>query len=145
MWLFTAWTRGDRTSCRLVDVFVFSRSSGVHTSVVDVDPDTLSLSGQFEEPVLAIHMLGNPARVETPWLLEDSCGAHGAELNGQKTGSIGHCGAFSFFFSHHITTGEGGAITTNDSDLRMLVVVLEHMVGFEKERIVQFGRPIILK
>ena len=62
-------------------------------------------------------MLGNPARVETPWLLEDSCGAHGAELNGKKTGSIGHCGAFSFFFSHHITTGEGGAITTSDSDL----------------------------
>jgi CDP-4-dehydro-6-deoxyglucose reductase, E1 len=85
--------------------------------LVDVDPNTLSLSGSFEEPVLAIHMLGNPAQVETPWLLEDSCGAHGAEINGQKTGSIGKCGAFSFFFSHHITTGEGGAITTNDPQL----------------------------
>lgn len=91
--------------------------AGLTPVLVDVDPDTLSLSGQFEEPVLAIHMLGNPARVETPWLLEDSCGAHGAELDGQKTGSIGHCGAFSFFFSHHITTGEGGAITTSDSQL----------------------------
>lgn len=91
--------------------------AGLTPVLVDVDPDTLSLSGQFEEPVLAIHMLGNPARVDTPWLLEDSCGAHGAELDGQKTGSIGHCGAFSFFFSHHITTGEGGAITTSDSDL----------------------------
>ena len=91
--------------------------AGLTPVLVDVDPDTLSLSGQFEEPVLAIHMLGNPARVETPWLLEDSCGAHGAELNGKKTGSIGHCGAFSFFFSHHITTGEGGAITTSDSNL----------------------------
>ena len=47
---------------------------------------------------------------------EDSCGAHGANWS-KKTGSIGHCGAFSFFFSHHITTGEGGAITTSDSDL----------------------------
>lgn len=91
--------------------------AGLTPVLVDVDPDTLSLSGQFEEPVLAIHMLGNPARVQTPWLLEDSCGAHGAELAGKKTGSIGHCGAFSFFFSHHITTGEGGAITTNDSQL----------------------------
>ena len=91
--------------------------AGLTPVLVDVDPETLSLSGQFEEPVLAIHMLGNPARVETPWLLEDSCGAHGAEVDGQKTGSIGHCGAFSFFFSHHITTGEGGSITTNDSEL----------------------------
>lgn len=88
--------------------------AGLTPVLVDVDPETLSLSGTYEEPVLAIHMLGNPATVNTPWLLEDSCGAHGAELNGQKTGSIGHCGAFSFFFSHHITTGEGGAITTDD-------------------------------
>lgn len=91
--------------------------AGLTPVLVDVDPNTLSLSGSFEEPVLAIHMLGNPAQVETPWLLEDSCGAHGAEINGQKTGSIGKCGAFSFFFSHHITTGEGGAITTNDPQL----------------------------
>ncbi len=91
--------------------------AGLTPVLVDVDPDTLSLSGSFEEPVLAIHMLGNPAQVETPWLLEDACGAHGAEIAGRKTGSIGHCGAFSFFFSHHITTGEGGAITTDDAQL----------------------------
>ncbi len=91
--------------------------AGLNPVVVDVDPDTLSLSGEYEEPVLAIHMLGNPARVSTPILLEDSCGAHGAEIQGRKTGGIGKCGAFSFFFSHHITTGEGGAITTDDPHL----------------------------
>ena len=58
--------------------------AGLTPVLVDVDPETLSLSGQFEEPVLAIHMLGNPARVETPWLLEDSCGAHGAEVEWAK-------------------------------------------------------------
>lgn len=91
--------------------------AGLHPVLMDVDPETLSLSGEYSDPVLAIHMLGNPAQVQTPVLLEDSCGAHGAEINGQKTGSVGHCGAFSFFFSHHITTGEGGAITTSDSQL----------------------------
>ena len=91
--------------------------AGLNPVLMDVDPETLSLSGEFQDPVLAIHMLGNPANVSTPILLEDSCGAHGAEISGKKTGSIGVCGAFSFFFSHHITTGEGGAITTNDSQL----------------------------
>lgn len=91
--------------------------AGLRPVLMDVDSDTLSLSGEYQDPVLAIHMLGNPAQVSTPVLLEDSCGAHGAELNGRRTGSIGHCGAFSFFFSHHITTGEGGAITTSDAQL----------------------------
>ena len=91
--------------------------AGLHPVLMDVNPDTLSLSGEFQDPVLAIHMLGNPAQVSTPVLLEDSCGAHGAEIDGKKTGSVGHCGAFSFFFSHHITTGEGGAITTDDPQL----------------------------
>ena len=90
---------------------------GLHPVLVDVDPETLSLSGTFEEPVLAIHMLGNPAMVQTPLLMEDACGAHGAKIDDRKVGSIGKCGAFSFFFSHHITTGEGGAITTNDAQL----------------------------
>lgn len=91
--------------------------AGLCPVLMDVDPETLSLSGEYQDPVLAIHMLGNPAQVSAPVLLEDSCGAHGAEINGARTGSIGHCGAFSFFFSHHITTGEGGAITTNDPHL----------------------------
>ena len=91
--------------------------AGLKPVLVDVDPKTLSLSGEFEEPVLAIHMLGNPAQVQTPLLLEDACGAHGAKIGEQKVGSIGICGAFSFFFSHHITTGEGGMITTNSDDL----------------------------
>lgn len=91
--------------------------AGLRPVLVDVDPHTLSLSGEFEEPVLAIHLLGNPAQVRTPLLLEDACGAHGAMVADKKVGSIGKCGAFSFFFSHHITTGEGGMITTDDPEL----------------------------
>ena len=67
--------------------------AGLTPVLVDVDPDTLSLSGQFEEPVLAIHMLGNPARVETPWLLEDSL-RHCAEVDGKKQGPLVIVGPF---------------------------------------------------
>ena len=89
-------------------------NAGLKAVLVDVDADSLSLKGKYEQPVLAIHMLGAPADVETPLLMEDACGAHGAQLRGQTVGSIGICGAFSFFFSHHLSTGEGGMITTND-------------------------------
>ena len=90
--------------------------AGLTPVLVDVDPETLSLSGQFEEPVLAIHMLGNPARVETPWLLEDSCGAHGAEVDGQKTGSIYSLWCLFILLVITLRLGKGG-ITTNDSEL----------------------------
>jgi CDP-6-deoxy-D-xylo-4-hexulose-3-dehydrase len=92
-------------------------NAGLKAVVVDVDPETLSLKGRFEQPVLAIHMLGAPSDVRSPLLMEDACGAHGAMLNGKKVGGIGKCGAFSFFFSHHLSTGEGGMITTNDPKL----------------------------
>lgn len=89
-------------------------NAGLKAVLVDVDSESLSLKGSFKLPVLAIHMLGAPAMVDTPLLMEDACGAHGAMLNGEKIGSLGICGAFSFFFSHHLSTGEGGMITTHD-------------------------------
>lgn len=91
--------------------------AGLTPVVVDVDRHSLGLEGHFDRPVLALHLLGSPCRATSPLLLEDACGAHGAEIDGEKVGSRGVLGAFSFFFSHHITTGEGGAITTNDSEL----------------------------
>lgn len=91
--------------------------AGLIPVLTDVDPQTLSLSGEYDIPVLGLHMLGNPAMVKTPLLIEDACGAHGAKIGHRMAGSIGVCGAFSFFFSHHITTGEGGMITTDRDDL----------------------------
>jgi CDP-4-dehydro-6-deoxyglucose reductase, E1 len=85
--------------------------------IMDVDENTLCLQGKFSDPVLTIHMLGASSRVESPLVMEDACGAHGAMIANQKVGSIGECGAFSFFFSHHISTGEGGMITTDRDDL----------------------------
>ena len=88
--------------------------AGLTPVLVDVDLDTISLKGEFKRPVLAIHLLGAAAQVRAPMLMEDACGAHGGLIGDQKLGSLGVCGAFSFFFSHHITTGEGGMITTSD-------------------------------
>jgi len=57
-------------------------------------------------------------------LIEDVCESHGATHNGQKTGSIGWISNFSFFYAHHMSTIEGGMISTNDREvyqqLRML-------------------------
>ena len=91
--------------------------AGLNPVLVDVDKDSLCLEGIRERPVLAIHLLGAPSRVEAPILLEDACGAHGAQVGDRQVGSLGSCGAFSFFFSHHLSTGEGGMITTSDSKL----------------------------
>jgi len=81
----------------------------------DVDPDTLCLEGAHDRPVLALHLLGCPSRATGPVIIEDACAAHGAQIGDQCVGSIGIAGAFSFFFSHHLSTVEGGMVTTSDA------------------------------
>lgn len=50
-------------------------------------------------------------------LIEDVCESHGATHNGKKLGSFGWSSNFSFYYAHHLTTIEGGMISTNDSEL----------------------------
>jgi CDP-6-deoxy-D-xylo-4-hexulose-3-dehydrase len=112
--------RGDEVIVPAVgwstDLFSVAQA-GLTPVLRDVDPQTLCLEGQFDRPVLAVHLLGCPSGAQGPLLLEDACAAHGAEIDGQRVGSRGLCGVFSFFFSHHISTGEGGMITTSDAEL----------------------------
>ncbi len=49
-------------------------------------------------------------------IIEDACQAHGAEYKGKRVGGLGDCGAFSFYPTKNMTTGEGGMVTT-DSDV----------------------------
>jgi CDP-6-deoxy-D-xylo-4-hexulose-3-dehydrase len=101
---------------------------------VDVDPTTLNLRVDDLEhaisprtkAIFAVHLLGNPvdmpgvcevAEAHDLVVLEDTCESLGAEFAGRRAGSFGHAGAFSFFFSHHITTVEGGMLVTNDDRL----------------------------
>lgn len=74
--------------------------------------------------IMPVHLLGNPAKMdeimeiaeeEDLAVVEDCCEAHGAEYNGKKVGGFGDLGTFSFFFSHHISTIEGGMINTNSN------------------------------
>ena len=50
-------------------------------------------------------------------LLEDNCESLGSAFNGKMAGTLGKAGSFSFYFSHHLTTMEGGGIATNDFEL----------------------------
>lgn len=80
--------------------------------------------------IMLAHTLGNPfhasevlriAREHDLWLIEDCCDALGSRYNGQLVGSFGDIGTLSFYPAHHITMGEGGAIFSNDNQLKVLV------------------------
>jgi len=80
--------------------------------------------------VMIAHTLGNPydleavvafARKNNLWLVEDCCDALGSTYQGQMVGTFGDIAALSFYPAHHITMGEGGALFTNNGELRKLV------------------------
>ena len=79
--------------------------------------------------IMIAHTLGNPfdldlvasfAKKHKLWLVEDSCDALGAKYNGQMVGTFGDLATVSFYPAHHITTGEGGAVVTNNALLKTL-------------------------
>lgn len=101
---------------------------------VDIDPQTLNIdTSRIEEAItnktrgiFAVNLLGNPAdwtslkniaEAHDLILLEDNCESLGATLDGKSTGTFGFGGTFSSFFSHHISTMEGGFIVTDDEPL----------------------------
>lgn len=107
--------------------------AGFKLRFVDIDPDSLNLS--LEEVVksinkntgaiLAVNLLGNPANLEELvtiadsndlLLIEDNCESLGASINGKKAGTFGLAGSFSFYFSHHICTMEGGMVITDSQE-----------------------------
>jgi CDP-6-deoxy-D-xylo-4-hexulose-3-dehydrase len=111
---------------------------GLKLRFVDVELDTLNMDvTRLEEAltprtrmIVAVSILGNPAALDVIrafadrhglYVLEDNCESLDAELNGRKTGTFGHLNTFSFFFSHHITTMEGGMVVTDDDELAHLV------------------------
>ena len=87
--------------------------------------DTSQLDRALSDRTRAIfvaHMLGNPADMATLmafaeehelWVIEDTCEALGSTYQGRMLGTYGDLSTFSFYPSHHMTTGEGGAVATN--------------------------------
>jgi len=114
---------------------------GLKLVFVDIDLDTLNLDATLLDQALSEktkavfvpHILGNPADIESIqnfcnehglYLIEDNCESMGATVQGKYTGTFGICGTFSTFFSHHISTMEGGIITTNDEEIYHLLLSL---------------------
>jgi CDP-6-deoxy-D-xylo-4-hexulose-3-dehydrase len=108
---------------------------------VDCDLNDLNLDlkkleqaiGPKTRAIKLVHVYGNPcnmdvimalARKHNLFVIEDCCEAMGSFYKGQSVGSFGNVGTFSFFFSHHISTLEGGISVTNDFDLTETMRVL---------------------
>lgn len=105
---------------------------------VDVELGTYNIKTRILEKaitkktkaIFVAHTLGNPAEMDvimglakkySLWVIEDNCDALGSEYDSKPTGSFGDIATCSFYPAHHITTGEGGAVLTNDPILAKIV------------------------
>jgi CDP-4-dehydro-6-deoxyglucose reductase, E1 len=144
------WQRGDEVivpALGWATTYYPFHQHGYRLRFCDVDPQTLNLDPQrladaitpTTRGVCLVHTLGNPCDLPTIRvviadaerrlgrridLIEDTCEAFGAEISGAKAGTVGLAGTFSFFFSHHISTMEGGMIATDDDEFAELVTCL---------------------
>jgi len=115
--------------------------AGAKPVFVDSDVDSLQLKYEQVEAAInentaaicVVHILGNAAEIikykeladkHNLWLIEDTCESLGVKHQGKFVGTYGDVGTYSFFFSHHITTIEGGMVVTNDDELAELMRAL---------------------
>lgn len=104
---------------------------------VDVDIPTYNIDPAMLEAaispktkaIMLAHTLGNPynlkevmrvARKYNLWVIEDCCDALGSTYDGKLVGTFGDIGTLSFYPAHHITMGEGGAVFTNNYELKQI-------------------------
>lgn len=104
---------------------------------VDIDRDTHNIDAAKIEAaispktkaIMLAHSLGNPFNLEVVvalckkynlWLIEDCCDALGSTYQGKIVGTFGDIATLSFYPAHHITMGEGGAVFTNNSELKLI-------------------------
>lgn len=107
---------------------------GLKLKFVDINIDTLNMDitqlaraiSDKTKAIFLVNLLGNPNEFTAVQnlidgkdiiLLEDNCESLGARFDGRQAGTFGVMGTFSSFFSHHISTMEGGVITTNHEEL----------------------------
>jgi len=101
----------------------------ISTHNIDITKVERAISPKTKAIMLA-HSLGNPFNLKVIleickkynlWLIEDNCDALGSRYNGQLTGTFGDIGTLSFYPAHHITMGEGGAVFTNNAELKTII------------------------
>ena len=114
---------------------------GLHLKFVDIDLETLNYDlAALEEAVtdktraiMVVNLLGNPNDFDALnriidgrdiVVIEDNCESMGATFNGKQTGTFGAMGSYSCFFSHHISTMEGGMVVTDDEELYHVMLAL---------------------
>jgi len=114
---------------------------GLKIKFVDIDLNTLNydldqLAAAVTDQtrmIVAVNLLGNPNDFDrihaiiggrNITLIEDNCESLGAEFKGKKAGTFGLMGSYSSFFSHHISTMEGGLISTDDEELYHILLSL---------------------
>ncbi|MGD2183144.1 DegT/DnrJ/EryC1/StrS family aminotransferase [Lusitaniella coriacea] len=112
--------------------------TGAKPIFVDIEEESLGIDPNKLESaitpntkaIIPVHLYGHPANMDAIntiakkhnlIVIEDAAEAHGAEFKGQKIGSLGHCGVFSFYGNKLITCGEGGMITTDDKEFYLKV------------------------
>jgi CDP-4-dehydro-6-deoxyglucose reductase, E1 len=112
---------------------------GLKPILCEADKETLGINlEQFEkickkekpDALMLVHVLGTPNKMSDiiylcekydVMLIEDSCESIGSTFKGIKTGNFGFASSFSFYYGHHMSTIEGGMISTNDRDFCNLV------------------------
>lgn len=114
---------------------------GLRLRFVDVDQGTLNFDTDAlakaitpdTKAILAVNLLGNPNDFDRIReiiserhiaLLEDNCESMGATYEGRQCGTFGLMGTYSAFFSHHISTMEGGMVVTDDEELYHILLSL---------------------
>ena len=107
------------------------KMAGLAVKFVDVDPATLNVDLDDLENCITdrtkvlfpVHLMGNPCDMARLMdlaakhgliVLEDCCEALGSEFDDKRVGNFGLAGSFSFFFSHHMCTMEGGMVCTSE-------------------------------
>ena len=110
---------------------------------VDIDPITLNLDPvcvkqaitSKTRALMIVHTFGVPANLDALlelahahhlYVIEDACEALGAEYRGKKLGTLGDIGVFSFYPNKPITTGEGGVVVSNDSQVISTIKALRN-------------------
>ncbi|TML46041.1 MAG: DegT/DnrJ/EryC1/StrS family aminotransferase [Actinobacteria bacterium] len=121
---------------------------GAKPVLVDVDPETMNLDpakievGPRTKAIIAVDLFGRPMRVEQlpdgVSVLEDAAGALGGKRQGRPCGSLGALACLSFHPRKIVTTGEGGAVTTDDAGLADAIRRIRHH-GIEPHGVFQIA------
>lgn len=126
--------------------------AGAEAVFVDIDPKDFNIDASLIESaitdktkaIIPVHLFGQPARMNEIMeiarrhdlkVIEDSAQAHGAELDGQRCGSFGDIGCFSFYPGKNLGAfGDGGAVVTNDPELAERLRLLRNYGQKQKNR-----------